>query len=100
MIIKDMKDEARWIKQKIRIFFHGDPDWNIEPIYNMGLVDLGICNFGFSFRCDICTISVYLRRPGLLIGKKGELLDMLLKYLNETTDWNVKIKIFESDPWS
>ncbi len=53
--------------------------------------DLGISNLNIQGN----KISITLMRPGLLIGRKGENIDQLQKYLNAQYKKNMKIKIIE-----
>jgi len=48
---------------------------------------------------EILLITITLNRPGLLIGKAGERIDALEKYLKEYFEKAVKIHIEESRLW-
>jgi hypothetical protein len=76
--------KTKEIKRSFLIYFDGsygiDPRPNTPNSYTMGVCKL-------EYKDD--TLTVYLRRPGLLIGKGGQTIDEFSKWLN------CKVKIVE-----
>jgi len=66
-------------KLKFLIFFDGcygvDPQKDTVSTYKMG-----VCKLEYVEKTN--TLTVHLRRPGLLIGAGGQLIDRLEKYLD------------------
>jgi len=60
----------------------GDMPPQVEGVCSM---DIGLCKLTYEEKTD--TLNVYLRRPGLLIGKKGIKIDRI----QELFDCNIKI---------
>jgi hypothetical protein len=80
------QNKTKRIKSLFETYFDGcygvDAHPNTSNTYAMG-----VCKLDFDEKENI--LSVYLRRPGLLIGKQGIIIDALEKYLE------CKIKIIE-----
>ena len=78
------KEEAR-IKHLFLSYFDDPCRINTEPsTYNMG-----VCKLEYGYMSNVLT--VYLRRPGLLIGTAGKTID-------KVSDWmGCEIKIVEVD---
>lgn len=80
-LIKEYKDKekSKYIRSNFITFFDGcyevDPEPNTPTTYSMGL-----CSLEYDNSTNILT--VYLRLPGMLIGKGGELLDRVIKRLD------------------
>lgn len=70
---------------KFLIYFDGISNY-VEEESKVSTYQLGLCDLK---QIDEKTLEVTLRRPGLLIGKGGEEIDKLEKYLD------CKIKIIE-----
>jgi len=80
----DVSEKA--IKMMFMIYFDGVYD--IEPNPNVcSTYEMGVCKLDYNEPDN--TLTVHLRRPGLLIGKAGETIDALTKYLR------CKIKIIK-----
>jgi hypothetical protein len=83
---KKNSDKTKRIKSLFETYFDGcyglDPQPNTSNTYTMG-----VCKLEFDEKDNILT--VHLRRPGLLIGKQGKIIDALKKYLE------CKVKIVE-----
>ena len=81
--MKQKKPET--IKSLFETYFDGcygiEPTLNVPSTYRMGVCKL-------SFNVSKNTLTVYLRRPGLLIGKAGITINNLKKYL----ECNITIK--------
>jgi len=71
--------KTKTVKSLFLTYFDGcygiEPEPNVPNTYSMG-----ICKLDFNESKNI--LSVYLRRPGLLIGKGGSLINKLKEYLN------------------
>jgi len=83
-------DKEKQIKSSFEIYFDGAysiaPEPNVPSTYGMGL-----CKLEYNIKENILT--VYLRRPGLLIGYHGRTIDALKKYLE------CEIKLMEVNPF-
>lgn len=64
-----------------------DGVYDIEPIINCGTFTMGLIKLDFDLKTS--TLHVYLRRPGLLIGRAGENIKKLEEWLE------CKIRIHE-----
>lgn len=88
-------------KVMFRIFFEGydqfSPQINdmVIPIRNFE-----IRNFNFYFKKDKMFITIELRYPSILIGKSGNTITNLLKYLNKNSEYHIEINIKDSDLWN
>jgi hypothetical protein len=76
-------DRSNWknpdtVKRSFETYFDGVYD--IEPRPGVpGTYSMGICKLEFD--CESDTLTVHLRRPGLLIGKAGRTINDLKEYL-------------------
>ena len=78
------ENKAKKIKRSFLIYFDGC--YGIDPVENtLDTFTMGVCKLQHINN----TLTVYLRRPGLLIGKGGSTINALEKYLD------CKIKIIE-----
>ena len=79
-------EKYKRIKSLFETYFDGcygvDAQKDVSNTYAMG-----ICKLNYNEKTNILT--VYLRRPGLLIGKQGRIIEGVEKYLE------CKIKIIE-----
>jgi hypothetical protein len=88
-------------KREFKIFFEGFRLTNFGPIIDIPIYKFGINGLDFSFTTDtdnfpVLVVSIKLSRPGILIGKGGQVIEELLGYLNAQVG-KVKIELFESD---
>ena len=68
-------------KYKSLFITYFDGCYNIEPEPNVpNTFSMGICKLDYNDKSN--TLTVYLRRPGLLIGRGGELINKVGCYLN------------------
>jgi hypothetical protein len=108
----ERKKIERRIKIAIQYFFGGLYDENgypiQEPIVDIPISQLGITGLNFNHTNDIpkgspwkgkIILTIVLSRPGLIIGKGGQTIDTLQKYVREIDDYLVDVKIEESDIW-
>lgn len=97
------------IKFYFDAFFEGvtdiDPNGNkhflIEPINECEISKFGIQKVDVKITGDSVKLKVTLLRPGIFIGKGGQLINSLMSYLSEKTGKKVTIDIKEGnyDPW-
>jgi len=74
-----MENKGRTIKNKFILFFDGC--YGIDSVENdLNTFTMGVCKLDYNENDNILT--VYLRRPGLLIGKAGTTIDAIQKFLN------------------
>lgn len=79
------RTESDRIKSLFETYFDGC--YQIEPIPNTPTTySMGVCKLDFDKKTN--TLIVHLRRPGLLIGKGGSLLNEL----KECLECNITIK--------
>jgi len=79
------QEKSRRIKSSFEVYFDGG--YEIEPQPNTSnTYAMGVCKLEFDVETD--TLTVHLRRPGLLIGRAGIVIDGLKEYL----DCNIVIK--------
>jgi ribosomal protein S3 len=83
-----MKDteKSKKIKSLFETYFDGCYEVDAQP-NTSNTYTMGVCKLNFDEKDNM--LSVYLRRPGLLIGEQGKIIDDLEKYLE------CKIKIVE-----
>ena len=63
------------------------------------IMSFGITKFEYFFDTrHACTVTIYLERPGLLIGEKGKVLDEFEEYLNSDT-YAYQIFLKDSELW-
>lgn len=85
---KSTSIKEKKIKILFSIFFDGVYD--IEPFENTSnTYSMGVCKLEYNEKRNVLT--VHLRRPGLLIGKGGNTIDRLEKYIG------CKVSIVEVD---
>lgn len=103
------KEQIAWIKnwkRHFQYYFEGAStmDWDyIEPpaINPILISNFGISFFHFDFSESVPTVPkvyILLSRPGILIGKGGDTIDGLKKYLTEEMG-EFKIEIVEFNPF-
>ena len=83
-----MKNDARFYKTMFLIFFDGGYQIDSEPNTSDSF-QMGVCKLDYIEKER--KLMVYLRRPGLLIGRKGKTIDALEKHLG------IKVGIKEVD---
>ena len=68
-------------KTKIRFLNYFDGGYEFDPHPNTcNTFMMGVCKLEYDDKDN--KLTVYLRRPGLLIGKGGETIDAVQKYLD------------------
>ena len=67
--------------------------------FNVSLISMGITDVSVEQNKKEMKITITLERPGLLIGKKGRVIDALETYLKDAFDTTVSIIIEESKLW-
>jgi hypothetical protein len=72
---QDLK-QAKQVKNLFLIYFDGC--YGIDPVENTSnTFTMGVCKLEYKDN----TLTVHLRRPGLLVGKGGCIIDVLAKHL-------------------
>jgi hypothetical protein len=71
--------KANRIKSLFETYFDGCYDVQPQHRGNSSTFSMGVCKLDFDIKTN--TLTVHLRRPGLLIGKAGETIDNLKKWL-------------------
>lgn len=82
----DENKKAKSVKNSFLIFFDGIPNY-VDSIVNCSTFSMGVCKLEYENE----TLTVHLRRPGLLIGKGGNTINQLSEYLE------CKVRIVEVD---
>jgi len=86
--MKNEKNTGRKYKMLFTTYFDGcymiDPQPNVSSTFQMG-----VC--GLDYNCEKKELVVYLRRPGLLIGRGGKTIKELEEHLG------CKVKVVEID---
>ena len=72
-----MESREKDIYRDFELFFDGC--YGIVPEVQSSTYDMGVSLIEYNQKDN--TLTVFLRRPGLLIGKGGETIDKLKKYL-------------------
>jgi hypothetical protein len=79
VVVPYLSDNGKSIKIKFLNYFDGG--YEFEPHPNTSdTFTMGVCKLEYDNKDN--KLTVYLRRPGLLIGKGGETIDTLQKYLD------------------
>lgn len=81
-----------------RAFFEGY-DEEFMPIIAANINAMQINEFSFIWIDKSIEMTIYLGRPGLLIGKGGVQIDTLRKYLSEQIEMPLTINIVETNIW-
>jgi ribosomal protein S3 len=70
--------------------------WGDEPQYRVidTIYDIKVSKYS-----RVCEIAIYTNSPGILIGKGGENIDALKKYLNRQLSTEVTIYLKENQLW-
>jgi len=74
----EVSSKSKRIKSLFEIYFDGCYNIAAQPNTSNTYM-MGVCKLDFDEKNNILT--VYLRRPGLLIGKRGVVINALKKYL-------------------
>lgn len=93
------EDDKQFILTKLSVTLDGYPEYGLDPLVKgHSSFTLGITDVIFEGR----TLAIFTRRPGLLIGKKGETLNALKDVLVTHTFFpkNCEVVVFESTPFS
>lgn len=96
-------NQERSYKIGFRFFFEGIKDEQgiyVEPSIDIPVRNFGITNFKFERFKEYLLITITLERPGILIGKRGHVIDELKKYLStRELKMPVKFNLIESKIW-
>jgi len=97
--LKEQKERINRFKSQFRAYFEGYYDGHeySGAIYKCNINDFDITNLEFSFEGELMIVNITLGRPGLIIGKGGNLIDALIKYFEKD---NIKLEITESKIWN
>lgn len=94
------QNEERKYKLLFRFFFEGTRYMNDKPNIDIPVIKFGITQFKFDRYCNHLVMHIWLERPGVLIGKRGQVINTLTKYLSERgLKIPVKILIYDSKLW-
>lgn len=85
------------VKHAILNFFNYFDDTTTTS--SVSIADLQITDLRIKEKKEVVVINIVLCRPALLIGKKGETIDNLVRCLSFYLKKNVEIKIVESKLW-
>jgi ribosomal protein S3 len=91
---KDKKKEKllKQVKWAIRSFYCGNGQF--DAIVPLRVADLEITDIRIvQYNSKMIKIQIILGRPGLLIGKRGESFDKLVKYLSTGFDCKIEINL-------
>lgn len=105
-ILKSIEN-SKHFKSAFRIYFEGVKDyscdelgWLVKPINNIQINKFEITDLEIDFQQSQIMCYITLCRPGLLIGKGGQLLTQIENYLSDTYGKKVKFIIKESNLWN
>ena len=93
---KEQKEHINRFKSYFRIYFEGGYDYH-DPIVDIPISRFDITDLQFNFKKELLIITIVLGRPGILIGKGGNVIDGLNAWL---LPHNMKVEIKESKLWS
>jgi small subunit ribosomal protein S3 len=86
--------QSRWYAEKnYANFLH--EDLKIKEFVKKSFYHAGISRIEIERAAEKTTINVYTARPGILIGRRGAEVDQLKKKLQQLTDRDVHVNIFE-----
>jgi len=86
--------QSRWYaEKKYADFLH--EDLKIKKFVKRSFYHAGISRIEVERAAEKTTINIYTARPGILIGRKGSEVDQLKKKLQQLTDRDVHVNIFE-----
>jgi hypothetical protein len=85
------------VKHAILNFFNYFDDTTTTS--SVSIADLQITDLRIKEKKEVVVINIVLCRPALLIGKKGETINNLVRSLRIYLNKNVEIKIVESKLW-
>ena len=95
----------RDIRFDFETFFEGQKDYDIcddsdngyiiNPIVNIPISNFGITSIKIKENKNKVILKITLSRPGLFIGKKGNLINQLIEYLSKSIDKKVEIELIE-----
>jgi hypothetical protein len=92
---KEQKEQINRFKHYLRFHFEGFDEYKpTEPIL---IKNFEITDFQYKFEGNFLTVTVYLVRPGIFIGKGGRTIKALNEYLSNI---DCKVDIRESKLWS
>lgn len=86
-------------KYEFKYFFQGD-EYGLPPFGSLtDIAKFHIIDFKFKHNGSSVDIEIWLGCPGLLIGKGGNIIDSLTKYLNDNLSVEVKLTLKEKSIW-
>jgi small subunit ribosomal protein S3 len=86
--------QSRWYAERnYADFLH--EDLKIKEFVKKSFYHAGISRIEIERAAEKTTINVYTARPGILIGRRGAEVDQLKKKLQQLTDRDVHVNIFE-----
>lgn len=86
--------QSHWYAEKhYANFLH--EDLKIKEFVKKSFYHAGISRIEIERAAEKTTINVYTARPGILIGRRGAEVDQLKKKLQQLTDRDVHVNIFE-----
>lgn len=100
MVLVDPKVQEREIKMQLNLYYYGNDYAGVEPKFEgIEIVQVHLIEVDLEIHNAI-KITFHATRPGILIGKKGQEIDKLKKYLEGIYE-NCKIELYikEFDPW-
>lgn len=95
------KDKFFDLKIYFRAFFEGNKEIDKEAIIPIPIEHLQINDLeAFQLKDNTIELTVYSVRPGLMIGKKGDVIRKLGGYLSSVMATKVKVCVKERNIWS
>jgi ribosomal protein S3 len=70
--------------------------YTVRVLYDVKFLRIHIVKVSKIF--NTVTYKIHLERPGILVGKQGESVKLLIKRLRTDLKMNVKIKIYHYEP--
>lgn len=72
--------------------------YTVRELYDVKFLRIHIVKVSKIF--NTVTYKIHLERPGILVGKQGESIKLLIKRLRTELKMNVKVKIYHYEPLS
>lgn len=91
--VQSVTQTQQEVIQHIECYYKPSDYLNVMPIYQGKWTDLHINRIKVKYRWDHIRVEIYSARIGLIIGRKGEDLFKLQKYLNHQHRYLSKKKI-------
>ena len=86
--------QSRWYAEKTYVDFLHE-DLKIKKFVKQSFYHAGISKIEIERKAEKTTINIHTARPGILIGRRGAEVDLLKKKLQQLTDRDVHVNIFE-----